>query len=411
MKTRLTVITAFTASLAFADPADPQISNVQVSQDPANRQVSVTYALDEAAIVTMDVLTNGVSIGGENINHIIGDCNKLVQSGPRSLVWKPHKSWPDHKFTAPVVSVKLTAWAKDCPPDYMVCDLVSGAVTYYVSTNFVPDGIFNDAYVSTKMILRKISAAGQTFTMGASSTWGGYADGTDDGSGSNGYVHAPAHQVSFNKDYYIGIYPLTRKQLICVQGSIMTGDEGTDMLSAATRISYNALRGTTEGAKWPSSSGIDSNSILYKLRSKFANAYAFDLPTEAQWEFACKAGTTGESYLEAYGLSLDKVTLSDYFDPYPGEDKKRMGTYLPNPWGLYGMNDKPSELCLDWAYVYDTQAQTDPKGASSGAKRICRGGGGTGYYYTLKSWWRFTAAPDSGRWAPNLGCRICLTID
>ena len=74
------------AAAVFADPADPQISNVRLNQNSISRRVTVQYDLDEAAVVTMDVLTNGVSIGGVNIQNVSGDCFRKVAAGNDHVV-------------------------------------------------------------------------------------------------------------------------------------------------------------------------------------------------------------------------------------------------------------------------------------------------------------------------------------
>ena len=140
MKSSLTLSLALLCSAALANPADPQISNFNISQD-ASRVVRVTYTLDEPAYVTIDVLTNHVSIGGENVQNLLGDVNKLIPAGNHAISWYPRRSWPDQRLdTPPIVSVQLTAWATNAPPDIMVIDLETKTVAYYPSMDFLPDG-------------------------------------------------------------------------------------------------------------------------------------------------------------------------------------------------------------------------------------------------------------------------------
>ena len=79
--------------------ASPAISGVSVRQD-ASRLVTIGYTVDQACIVTVDVLTNGVSIGESNFTNMTGDVNKKVASGTRTVCWQPTKSWPDHRIAA-----------------------------------------------------------------------------------------------------------------------------------------------------------------------------------------------------------------------------------------------------------------------------------------------------------------------
>ena len=73
MKNLIHLSAVLLATAVIADPADPQISNVRLDQNALSRRVTVRYDLDEAAVVTMDVLTNGVSIGGANIQGVMGE--------------------------------------------------------------------------------------------------------------------------------------------------------------------------------------------------------------------------------------------------------------------------------------------------------------------------------------------------
>ena len=146
---------------------DPQITQLRIEQD-ARRFIHVSYHLDETAYVTMDVLTNHVSIGGQNVAYVSGDCNQLVPAGDRSILWDARRSWPDQNLHASALSVKLTAWASDEPPPVMDVNLETKAVAYYASFDFLPQGGFtNDIYRTTHLVMKKVNAEGQTFTMGS----------------------------------------------------------------------------------------------------------------------------------------------------------------------------------------------------------------------------------------------------
>ena len=101
----------------------PQLTLVSVSQNAATRRVTAEYVLDEPAIVTLDVLTNGVSIGAANVTCAYGAVNRLVGGGTHRLHWQADKSWPGFVFADDTVSIEVTAWATNSPPDYMVVDL------------------------------------------------------------------------------------------------------------------------------------------------------------------------------------------------------------------------------------------------------------------------------------------------
>jgi formylglycine-generating enzyme required for sulfatase activity len=98
--------------------------------------------------------------------------------------------------------------------------------------------------------------------------------------------------------------------------------------------------------------------------------WEYTLPTETQWEYACRAGTTGD-----YAGDLDAMA---WYDKNAGGATHPVGQKQPNAWRLYDMHGNVWEWCLDWDGNYPSDAVTDPVGAASGSDRIGRGGG----------WWR-----------------------
>ena len=110
---------------------------------------------------------------------------------------------------------------------------------------------------------------------------------------------------------------------------------------------------------------MDASSFLGRLRAK--TGLDFDLPTEAQWEYACRAGTATTYY---WGDALDGA-YAWYLDN-PDSTTHPVGTRLPNVWGLYDMSGNVWEWCRD---RYGTRAfGTDPEGSASGSYRVLRGG-------------------------------------
>ena len=235
---------------------------------------------------------------------------------------------------------------------YMVIDLSSGASSssYPVSyLDAVPSGGWGNTYKTTKLVLRRCNAG--SFKMG-NPTYGSY-------------------NVTLTKQFYIGVFEVTQKQYLSVMGT-NPSEYTTGNTMPVTDVSYNVIRGSTNGKKWPSSSAVDSTSFMGKVRAR--TGLTFDLPTEAQWEYACRAGTTTKYY---WGGSMN----GDY-EWYGGNTGNSggkihvVGTKKSNAWGLYDMSGNVSEWCLDWRA--DTlSGGTDPKGPSSGgdyAYRVIRGG-------------------------------------
>jgi formylglycine-generating enzyme required for sulfatase activity len=97
----------------------------------------------------------------------------------------------------------------------------------------------------------------------------------------------------------------------------------------------------------------------------------YRLPTEAEWEYACRAGTT-----TTYSFGDDESKLGDHawFDEHGGAQTHPVGYQKPNAWGLYDMHGNVSEWCGDWYGHYGSGPATDPQGPSGASSRIDRGG-------------------------------------
>ena len=140
-----------------------------------------------------------------------------------------------------------------------------------------------------------------------------------------------------------------------------------------------------------------------------AKAYADwiggSLPTEAQWEYACRAGTTtaysfGDNESLLGGYAWYTVTSTGIDGPSPVGNKK------PNPWGLYDMHGNVNEWCSDWLGDYGSGPDTAPTGAVSGRARVLRGGywGNNARY--CRSAYRYPAGPDGAFY--SVGFRVVV---
>ena len=253
---------------------------------------------------------------------------------------------------------------------YMVVDLASGGISYLDDK---PKKGWSDVYKTTKMVLRKVPAG--KFVMGSPTNEFGREEAETQ------------HEVTLTKDFYIGIFEMTQKQYAVVTGDDPSYYKGD--LRPVEQLTYNAIRGKVKGAEWPASSDVDDDSFFGKLRAK--TGQAFDLPTEAQWEYACRAGTTTalnngtnitNEYLDGnmFKLGRSYYNMKDGKGGY--EYTTVVGCYLPNAWGLYDMHGNAREYCLDWYKEnIGEDPVTDPKGPETGYKRVLRSGS---YYFGPK---------------------------
>ena len=280
-----------------------------------------------------------------------GANGQAVKAGTHRMTWDMAKD-KGANYNRAAYSIKMHAYAGAAP--YLVVDLAAGsnAEKYPISyMSEMPGETWPEEYKTTKLVLKLIPAG--TFVMGDASF-------TRYRNNSTYCGLETVHQVTLTQPFYMGVYELSEQQYCLIMG-------GSSSSSAAkTGLSYDALRGSTLGAKWPEHQQVDAESILGKLRSR--TGITFDLPTEAQWEYACKAGRSAEA---------------------------RYTAPSPNGFGLYGMSAHPAEWCLDWfTDNLGSSAVTDPKGPSSGSYRMIRGGFNSCYS---------SSTYENGTWASARG--------
>ena len=408
--TKLTATTFAVAANAALTAAVPEISNVTMAQD-TTRLVTITYTLADApAVVTVDVQTNNAngawaSIGGEAVWNATGDVWKKVETGSHTITWRPDHSWPDHKIADGGARAVVTAWALDNTPDYMVVDLAAaaqpGTQTYYPAADFVPGGVTNSLYKTTTLLMRKIMAKDVIWTMGSTTLE----------NQNRQAAHEATHQVKLANNYYIGVYEITQSQWsqVATNNTTAVANFTTErFMRPMEKVCYNEIRNaantTTANASYNWPNAPNPSSFLGLLRSK--TGIDFDLPSEAQWEFAARAGNgvgywnDGTPILNAnpdanlnllgrYERNGGRVLSgTSYVDPAANcgvtNGTAIVGSYLPNAWGIYDMHGNVWEWCLDWyedninahggAVNIDPSAPAKTLSGASGAYRMLRGG-------------------------------------
>ncbi|MBR4465945.1 SUMF1/EgtB/PvdO family nonheme iron enzyme [bacterium] len=362
------------ASFALSAKADVTVENVTCLQGwPFTRNVIINYTLTStSAAPVMGVKFYGTTDNGETTFDLSeygtitkdGSDGIIKTTGSHKTLWTPNESF----YETVTDGFKVKVEAVEMP--YMVVDLSGGtsAESYPVSyLADVPQGGWTDEYKTTKLVLRKIEPG--TFTMGSPSSELGRNNATE-----------YQHQVTLTKAFYIGVFEATQKQYELVMGSNPSGNKG-DTRPVEGGVAYYNLRGVET---WPSSSDVKDDSFFGRLRTK--TGHSFDLPTEAQWEYACRAETTtalnsGKNLSNATACSeMAEVGryASNQSDGKGGYSQHTtVGLYIPNAWGLYDMHGNVWEWCLDWlALNLGTDPVTDPKGPTSGYNnlRVVKGG-------------------------------------
>ena len=267
--------------------------------------------------------------------------------------------------------------------EFVAIDLSAGAnaLSYPISRlNALPDPL-PEVYKTSSLLLRRVSNS--SLTMGSpASELGRFADEIE-------------HTVTFSEHYYIGVFEVTQRQFELVTGTRPSSNAPNDYETLPVdSVSYEDIRGTIAGASWPSGSAVDSSSFLGKIRAR--TGLSFDLPTEAQWENACRAGTTtalnnGSNLSNA--SSDANLDLLGRYSNNSSEASGPVGDFLPNAIGIYDMHGNVWEWCLDWYADYGN-AVVDPKGGNSGSNRVLRSGS-----YLLAA--RYTRSANRGQLAPS----------
>ncbi len=304
--------------------------------------------------------------------------------------------------------------------DYMCIDISGGTnatsypVTYYRTLADVPGGPNSDAYKTDKLLFRLIPKG--VFTMGSPQGEVGRDFGETQ------------HQVTLTKDFYAGVFEVTQKQWERVMGdwpSYFTNAACRDT-RPVEQVSYYEIRenaddNTAINPNWPESSAAGASSFVGRLRAK-TGLSTLDLPTEAQWERACRGGAStalnsGKNLV--WGNSCPNMNEVGRYWFNGGSSANRgvdtdggtaaVGSYLPNAWGLYDMHGNVWEQCLDWYLMnLGTDPVEDPAGATSGSGRSGRAGSYEFYAAACRAAVRGGGAPSNRSRGSGLRLAIAL---
>ena len=293
---------------------------------------------------------------------------------------------------------------------FLVVDLSGGERVNVYPVVFLaeaPKGGWGEEHKTDKLVLRRMNPV--SFTMGS----------PDDELGRG--PDENRHDVTLTRPFYIGVFEVTQRQWERVTGDWPSLFGGPKYRNArpVENVSYSQVRGTRSGQEWPVTKDVDKNSFVGKLRAKTGKA--FDLPTEAQWECACRAGVARAINSGSNIRSLESDPALAAVGRYKcnsgglgvgGEDDTTgtatVGSYRPNDAGLYDMHGNVWEWCLDWYGEY-AEKEADPAGPRSGSARVMRGGSWRSDANHCRSANRHEMAPDDVN--NHVGFRLVLTVD
>jgi formylglycine-generating enzyme required for sulfatase activity len=168
-------------------------------------------------------------------------------------------------------------------------------------------------------------------------------------------LNEPQHEVTLTKGFWLQKTELTQSQFQAVMG--------------VNPAFYPGESNPVETVSWNAATEFATRLSALPPEAKSGNVYR--LPTEAEWEYACRAGSTSE-----FGYGDDPAELEKY--GWINTNSKRtthpVGEKLPNAWGMHDMHGNVAEWCLDWYGDYPSSSETDPQGPESGESRVLRGG-------------------------------------
>ncbi len=401
------ILGSFALCLAFtAIAADPTISDVVARQRwPWSRLVDIDYVLTCDSTQRVDVAISaydGDTLLTLPFGSLTGD-HYCVSRGPHRIVWDPTVT--SYTNSAMLTSFRVTL-APATPPLYMIVDLTKeagadGQIEYVYEADLVTNkwgawernpvtnagvvvesvvwtGVTNDSvYATDKLVLRRIP-------------WGSFAMGD-----------SLETTVTLSTDFYAGVFEVTETQW----ARIMSGTSSS--VTPKGSVSYDSIRGATTdepAIDWPSTaSSVATNSFLGLIRAK-TGLGGFDLPTEAQWEYLCRAGTTtvfnDGSAAAAYtgSESENNGDTNKYLSvlgwyKYNTSATQPVGGLTANAWGLYDTHGNVYEWCRDWQADALTGG-TDPTGADSGKYRVKRGGARSNPANNCRSAYRSSNYPN-----------------
>ena len=452
------------------------IDSVLVRQQwPWSTDVKVEYRLSNVTSpvdIKVECFNDGTPLTVANIDKAITGKTYSLSKGDEGIGFfyiDPVKAFGKSQVSLANFTVKLTlieSNALDSEPIYKIIDLETKQVTDLSRADFYNDrgrkygtyetdfaaigsspskgtpymtslenvfiwtGVTNDiAYKTTKLVMRRISAKNKTFMMGSNPN-----DITVLAS-DNFQI-----EVTLTNDYWLGVFEVTRRQSELLAGQKSTSLEESEMtmpyIGDRRHVSYNALRGMpNDWTGWPENIYAVSDSSKIKKIRDLLPGMMFDLPTEAQWEFACRAGTYTQNYSgipssNGEDAEVDIAVLAKCKMTSAIKVDYEVGLFRPNAFGLYDILGNvgeavrdlydPSKMTQDEFVIPMSGNQTEPMGwtdvtavcaAGENCKMMYRGGSAVRDYTfnrcsERRQWYGIDAT-----WSYKFGYRLWLYAD
>ena len=347
------VATVLVAGAAHANRA-PVVSNVQAAQRAGTMLVDVTYDVYDADGDALTITLQMSNDGGQTWRVSVAtfeagsDEGSGVTSGTgKRIVWNAGADVPD-------------SYGTNWRPKVIASDGQSSGGGGTTSFS-LPNG------VSMEFVWIEPG----TFTMGS----------PDSDSYGQSY-EKPQHEVTISQGFWLGKYEITQGEWEAVVGSNPSYYQGSSR--PVEQVSWNGVQSFVDVLNDAAGSGV------------------YRLPTEAEWEYACRAGTTTR-----WSFGDTESDLGDYAW-YSGNNSpsgtKDVGMKLANPWGLFDMHGNVYEWVQDWWGSYSSGSQVDPEGPSTGSGRVIRGGGFGHHGQGTRSAYRYSYSPGD-RFSGPAACR------
>ena len=422
-------VMVFLTAAAFADPS-VTVTSVSASAKGAGF-VDIAYTTAGVEAGTECSYELALTVGGVAAASFtdFAWCDLPVANGGHTVTWNAKADGvetPDlstfNGAIAPVTATKADA-------DYMIVDTSAGKTATSYPVRYAKAGAnvttaqFNKPeYKLHKIAFKRVKVGDFLETTVGDQTYP-YTFKMGEGTVASG---TKWHPVRLTKDYFLGIFEVTQRQYENVTGANPSAykTKESNLESIKAEITDYTMHPANQ-LVYDTISGADG--LFERLSARLG--VAVGAPTEAQWEFACRAGcenkyhwgadietAEGELVEDRYGWN----NLNSSPNAGTGRTTHGVGELLPNAWGFYDMTGNCFEYCSDFHAAYKSNSKSvpeeDPTGAASGSK-VIRGGAFSYNRTAMASGFRYPQSSSSpgagwgGYWSPMMGVRLAMTVE